>query len=133
MHIARVAETVRGAPQEFFTAFIHEAFYNGDDFIEAGVCFGQGAAFGGNIAVMEAKIIDGELVKQLKAGVRLVFIDFHIGFAAERFVRCFDAEHIPPAGAKRVPIRNGELQRVFHGFAVYDFIGIVKAKCQRIL
>ena len=82
---------------------------------------------------MEAVVVDGKLVHQLKGEIRLLPIDGHgIGFP-EVLVFGGAAEHVRSAVVDGVPIGKGEFEVFPHCLAQDDFVRIVILEGERFL
>ena len=112
---------------------LHQLFQQIGDLVETRVGFCECFAFGRDVTVMEAEVVDLQLVHQIKRTFRLCACDRHrIGFAVILGQRA-DTEHIRAFCAHGMPVGHCKLQMLAHRLACDHFVGIVVAECQRIV
>ncbi len=128
MHIPRITETVRGAPQQLFPIIVHELLDERHNFVQTGIALSQGIAFRRDVPVVKAKVLNPQLIEDFKTGIGLVFVDIHSIGCPKAFVGRAGAEHVLTVAAKRVPIGYGKLELLAHGLATDDLLGVVVPK-----
>ena len=125
-HEARVGEQGGGVPQQLDTGGLHILVDLVNDLVEVGVGLAQGVAFGGDVTIVEAEVLDAQLLEQLEGVVDLGQSLVHrIGVLVVRAVRGAGAERINQFLVEGVPPSNAEAQPILHLLAGNDLVGIV--------
>ncbi len=131
-HVAGVGEEIGGAPEELHAGRLLQLLGMGDDLVEVAVRLGEGAALGGDVAVVEGVEGGSDLGEELEGGVHPVLGDGDGVLAL--FPGTDDgagAEGIGAGSAEGVPIGDGEAEMVLEGLAVDHLVGIVVAEGER--
>ena len=128
MHISRVVEAVGCTPEELLVVFLRKVGEKVCDNVKSLVAFFKRCAFGSDVSVVEAIVVDGELVHELECSVCLSLCKLHgICFAVGLYVSSA-AEHISTVGAHCMPVGHSELKLILHGLSEDYLIGIVVAE-----
>jgi len=113
--VARMAEQVGGAPEQLDARAVHLTANGVHHGVEVFVRHGQVVALGREVAVMEAKEIDPELLDALEGD-----LDAMLG-VRERIIAAFPralhrrrAERVEARAAHRVPIGDAEAEMLAH-------------------
>ena len=126
-HKLLVAEVVGGVPQELLAVLFLQ---DGDvvhHLVEVFDALGDRRALGSDVDVMEAVVVDLQLVHELEGEIRLFAEHRHrIIFEPEGLVYGGGAEHIHAFGVDGVPIAQREFEVLAHGFAEDDLIRVVE-------
>ncbi len=134
VHEARVGEEAGGAPEQFDAGVVLQFFEFLDHLVEVAVAFREGAAFRGDVAVVEGVVRGAEFFAELEhdAGA----FDGHgngIGAVFPGAVPGAGAEHVGAHTPHGVPVDHREAQVVFHGFALDDLVGVIVFERERVL
>lgn len=134
MHVARIAEEVRGSPEEFDPGPLHLFLGGLDHLIEVLVAVGQLLAFRGDVSVVEAEERGAELFHELEADTHAVHgILDRVLAGFPRAEHRAGAERVGAGATKRVPIGDAEPQLVLHRLAFHLLVRVVVAEGQRVL
>ena len=120
VHEARMIEALCGTPQELLAGFLlllFEVVYND---LQLLVGFAEAAVFRREIAVMEAVVVDGELLHDLECSVNLCDC------------ACLRILLTPALISHGVPPAQCELEVLTHRLAVDDLIRVVVLECKVI-
>ena len=125
--VARMAEQVRGSPQQPGAGALHVALDGRDDGVEHRARLGEGAALRRNVAVVEGEERDAELGDELECRVELRPRRLHrIRTGAEPgTVERPGAEHVGSRPVERMPQADRDPQVVLHALAEDDAIRLV--------
>ena len=126
LRITRVGEKAGGAPEKLLVVCLLQVEKMVCDFFQRGGGFREIVELGSDVAVVEAIVVDVDLVEELEEdvgalegvvhGVRLV-VPRHDGSGA--------AEWIRQAVAHDMPVSGGEAHVVAHRLAINEFVRIV--------
>ena len=131
-HITTVAEAVRRTPEELLIVLLHQVFKNVGDLVKALVGLFESLGFLRDVAVVEAEIINSELIHQLERGDCLV-LSLLYGICGIIFlVSRTGSEHVGTFGDHCMPVRHGKTQLLAHGFAADDLVGVIVVECKSV-
>jgi len=134
VHVALVAEYVCSTPQELDTGLgllLLRVLY---DSLHVGLVLLGSGGLVDKVYIMEAVVLETDLLHDLEACVHLVLGPLESGSAlvpGEGLGAA--AELVAALGAEGVPPCQGELQPVLHLLAGYDLLGVIVMKCKRVL
>ena len=132
-HEAGVGEHICRTPQALDVGALH--FFKDviGDLVKATVGLLDVISLGYKVDVVEAEVLDAELLHKLKARIHLCLGVCHRAFfGVEALVGGVSAEHIGACGAKVVPPSHREGQMLAHLFAKDDSVSIIVAECKGI-
>ena len=133
-HEARVGEQGGGVPQQLDAGGLHVLLDLVDDLVEVGVGLAQGVAFGGDVAIVEAEVLDAQLLEQLEGVVDLGQSLIHrIGVLVVRTMSGTGTERINQLLVHGVPPCNAETQPVLHLLAGNNLVSIVVMESKAFL
>ncbi len=98
--------------------------------VQAGVGFLQSVSLGGDVAVMEAEVVDVQLVHQFEGCISLVLCNFHGIGSIVVLSQSANTEHVGTFCAHGVPVGHGEAQMLAHGLSCNDLLGVIIAECE---
>ena len=132
---ARVGEQGGGVPQQLDAGGLHVLFDLVDDLVQVLVGLAQGVAFRSDVAIMEAEVLDAELLEELEGVVDLgQGLVLRIGIlAVPRTLGGAGAERIDELLVESVPPCDAETQPVLHLLAGNDLVGIVVMESKTLL
>ena len=132
---ARVGEQGGGVPQQLDAGGLHVLFDLVDDLVQVLVGLAQGVAFRSDVAIMEAEVLDAELLEELEGVVDLgQGLVLRIGIlAVPRTLGGAGAERIDELLVEGVPPCDAETQPVLHLLAGNDLVGIVVMEGKTLL
>ena len=133
MHITWMIKALCSTPQQLLSGFVLLLLTQVYDFSQLFICFAEGAILRRQISVMKAVVINAQLVHDLKCCFYLSLCPCSRICAAPGLVRCATAEHIGTVTTHGVPPGQRKLQLFLHGLSGYNFIRIIKLKCQWVL
>jgi hypothetical protein len=126
-------EQVGRPPEEFHAGGPLEALGVGDNLVEVAVRFGERAALGGDVAIVEAVKRCADFLEKLKGGIQADLRDRdRVGALFPRPDNRARAERIGAGAAEGVPVGDGEAQVRTHRPAVDHLVGVVVAKGERV-
>jgi hypothetical protein len=132
--IAFVAEEVGGAPEQLDAGAVLLFLQHLDHSIEVLVALGQGLAFGGDIAVVEAVEADAQFLQELESDADTLLS--HLDAVGAIFPGTHGTawtERISPGATEGMPVGDGEAEPVVHGLAFDDFVRLIVLEAERIL
>ena len=133
IHVALVTKDVGCAPKQLDTSLGLLLLQIGDNLLQVFLVLLNGSCFSNEVNVVEAIVVDAELLHDFEAGIGLVFSCFNgiFGFvpweclrARTKLVASFCTKGVPPAHSKFEPIA--------HLFAHDHFVTVIVAISQRI-
>ena len=132
---ARVGEQGGGVPQQLDAGGLHVLFDLVDDLVQVLVGLAQGIAFRSDITIMEAEVLDAELLEELEGVVDLgQSLILSIGvLAVPRTLGGAGAERIDQLLIERVPPSDAKTQPILHLLAGNNLVGIVVMESQTLL
>ena len=132
---ARVGEQGGGVPQQLDAGGLHVLFDLVDDLVQVLVGLAQGVAFRSDVAIMEAEVLDAELLEELEGVVDLgQSLVLRIGIlAVPRALGGAGAERVDQLLVEGVPPCDAETQPVLHLLAGNDLVGIVVMESKTLL
>ncbi len=126
MHIARIAEEVAGAPEQFDSGAFHFLFGDFDDRVQVFIGLAQVRAFGSDVSVMECPERIAEFFHELKgdphAFLRIFYTLCAVIPGAEHGAH---AELVAAGAAEGMPVDHGEAQMLGHGFSFHELFGVI--------
>ena len=134
-HEARVGEQGGGIPQQLDAGGLHVLFDLVDDLVQVLVGLTQGIAFRSDITIMEAEVLNAELLEELEGVVDLSqSLILSIGvLAVPRTLGGAGAERIDQLLIESVPPSDAETQPILHLLAGNNLVGIVVMESQTLL
>ena len=132
VHVPRIVEAVGRTPQHLFAALAHQLGQQVGDFVQPGVGFLQGGGLRGDVPIVEAEIIDVQLIHQLEGRVSLGAVNGHGIALAEILDKGAAPEHVGAVAAQGMPVGQGEFQLLAHGLARHDLLRVVIPEGQGI-
>ena len=122
---ARVGEQGGGVPQQLDAGGLHVLFDLVDDLVQVLVGLAQGVAFRSDVAIMEAEVLDAELLEELEGVVDLgQSLVLRIGIlAVPRALGGAGAERVDQLLFEGVPPCDAEAQPVLHLLAGNNLVG----------
>ena len=134
IHETGIAEHIGSAPQALDAGFLHFLQNVIGDLIQTAVGFLDVSSLRNDIHIMEAEVLNTQLLHELEACIHLCLCMLHgAGNSAKGLVGSLTAEHISAAGAEVMPPCHCERQMLLHGLAHDDLLRIIELKCQRII
>ena len=133
VHITRVIEALCGAPQQLLAGSVLLFLAQVNDDSQLFVGFAQTAVFRREISVVEAVVVNAQLVHDLESSFYLCLCTCSDIITAPCLVGGAAAEHVCAVTAHSVPPGQCELQLFPHGLAGDNLVRIIKLECQRIL
>ncbi len=134
VHVAGVAEHVGRAPKVLDAGGGHLLLKIRHDGVHAGLVLLDGRTFVYKVHVVEAEILDAELLHDFETGVGLGLGTFHgVGRCVPRERLRAAAELVGAFGAKGVPPRHREAEPVLHLLAQYHAFRVVVAVGHRVV
>ena len=132
--VSRVAEEIRGAPEQPDAGALHVGFDVVHHGLEPVACLRERAALGRDVTVVEREERGAELRHELERGVDLRTCRLHRVRAGlqPRSIEGSDAEDIRPGPVERVPQADGDAEVVLHPLAEHHAIGLVDLEGQRV-
>ena len=130
--VAGVAEEVCGAPEELDAGFVLFLFGELDEGAEVFRGFGEGGAFGGDVAVVETVVVHTEFLDEFEVGIEGVLGGFDGGSGVPFADPGGGAEHVNAGGLVGVPVGDGEPEVVLHGFAADDALCVIPFIGERV-
>ena len=132
-HKLLVAEVVGGVPKKFLAVLFLQAGDVVHHLVEVRDALRDGPALGSDVDVMEAIIVDLQLVHELEGKVRLLAVHRHrVVLEPETLVYRAGAEHIHAFGVDGVPVAHREFEVLAHRLAEDDLVRVVKLESERI-
>ena len=134
-HEARVGEQGGGVPQQLDAGGLHVLLDLVDDLVQVLIGLAQGVAFRGNVAIVEAEVLDTKLLEELEGVVDLgQSLILRVGvLAVPRALSGARAERIDQFLVEGVPPCDAEAQPILHLLAGNDLVGIVIMEGQALL
>ena len=134
-HEARVGEQRGGVPQQLDAGGLHVLFDLVDDLVQILVGLAQGIAFRSDVAIVEAEVLNAELLEELEGVVDLgQGLILSIGvLAVPRTLGGTSTERIDQLLIEGVPPSDAETQPVLHLLAGNNLVGIVIMESQTLL
>ena len=132
---ARVGEQGGGVPQQLDAGGLHVLFDLVDDLVQVLVGLAQGVAFRSDVAIMEAEVLDAELLEELEGVVDLgQSLVLRIGIlAVPRALGGAGAERVDQLLVEGVPPCDAEAQPVLHLLAGNNLVGVVVMESKTLL
>ena len=132
--VARVGEQVGRAPEQPGLDSLLVAERVIGQCVEVVAELGEGAAFRGNVPIVEAVIRDAELLDELERHGHLLARGRHRfgGRIEPGPVKCPDPEHVAAIPGKGVPEAHADPEVVLHALSEDKPIGFVDLECKRI-
>ena len=132
--IAWMGEEAGGAPEELFPGGLLLGFEGIDDLLEVLVRLGEGRAFRGDVAVVEAVVVDGGFFEELEEHRHAVErVGEGLGAIVPGHQGGGRAEGIGEAVAHDVPVGGGEAEVLGHGLVTDLFSGVVMAEGEGVV
>ena len=133
VHVARIAEQVRGAPEQLDAGTCLLVLEDLDDLVEVGVALLEGPSLGGDVAVVEGVERHPELLEELEGDLGLALgVGDRVRAVVPGPQRRADAEGIGQRVAEGVPVDDREPEMLLHRLVADDLVGVVMLELQRI-
>ena len=134
VHVAAVAEHVGRAPEVLYARLGHQSLEVFGDFGHTALVFVDVGRVADEVHVVEAEILDAELLHDFEAGVSLLLGDCHgvLALVPGELLRS-SAELVAALGAQCVPPCHGEFQPFLHGLAQHYALSVIVTIRHRIV
>ena len=132
--ITRMAEEIRGAPEQPETRFLHLRGRGVGHLVQPCGTFGECRAFGRDVPVVEAVEGHTELREELEGDVELPVGECHL-VAPRHLPGAIEGaipEDVVPRPAEGVPITNGEPEVILHAPSRDFAVPVVDPKAERV-
>lgn len=132
--VARMREQARGAPQKFLATCAREDCEVIDDAIKIRVGFSERGAFGRDVAIVKAVVIDAALAQKFEERIGAAQAVVNVITAiVPRHARGGASKWICESVAHGVPVARRKAQVIMHGLAFDEIVGAIVAEAQRSL
>ena len=135
VHIALVAEDVGCAPEVLDVGvLLHLLQSVVGDSLHASLILLNGSTLLNEVYIMEAEVLDAQLVHDLEAGVHLVLGTLHSVIGLVPLVAAgLTAKGVTAGLSQGVPPCHGELEPVLHLLTHHHALGLVVVECHHVL
>ena len=132
VHISGMIEALSCAPEKLLACFSLLLLEVINYLVELFIGLSKAAVLGRKVSVVEAVVINGELVHDLESCVCLCDSTLFGICLAPGLIGSAAAEHICSVAAHGVPPGKSKLELLSHRLAVYYLIGIIVLECKGI-